>query len=319
MAVIRVKALKNGLRHSATVEARTYQATLRADVESVADGPIAVRDFLAVNFGLTAGATWRWPLAGAATESDPASFLQGIDISHDKDDGLSYRIVLDYKPIDPAQTGADSGGGAILNNWIMAPWTAPPSLDWASEQVEWAITHDRDGEPILNTAGDPFDPPILDSFSIPIATVSRVEKSYNPLWIPNYENTTNKNAWLGWAAETVLCKSIAGSRFIDPDWGVLWNVTYSYAFKPTVKAVDDTVIQAGWDAYVLNAGLREKKDGKLRPIHLGNAPTSTPLPLDDDGKYNPTGEPKYLTFKVKRTSDFDDFNMPLNLFSASTP
>lgn len=317
MAVVEVKALKDGIRHSVSVESRTYTATLRAKVSSVSDGPIAVRDYLATQFGLTAGASWRWPLGGVATETDPAAFLQGIDIAHETNDGLSYRVTLNYAPVDPAEFGA--GAGAVLNNWIMAPWTAPPTLDWASEQVEWALLRDRDGESILNTAGDPFDPPLLDSLSIPIATVSRVEKSYNPLWIPNYENTTNRNAWLGWPAESVLCRQITGSRFIDPDWGVLWTVVYSFAFRPEILAADSTVIDAGWDAYVLNAGLRELKDGKLRPILLGNSPASSPLPLDIDGKYDPQGDPEYLRFKVKRTSDFDDFNMPPDLFSASTP
>lgn len=316
MAVKRVKALKNGLRHSATVEARTYQATLRADVESVADGPIAVRSFLAANFGLTAGATWRWPLGGVATETDPAAFLQGVDIAHDSADGLSYRIVLDYKPIDPAEFGA-SGGGLV--NWIMAPWTAPPVLKWSSEDAEWAITHDREGKEILNKAGDPYDPPLMDVLAVPIATVSRVEKAFDPDWIIVYKNTVNRDPWLAWPAESVLCKDIVGDRFFDPDWGWLWTVTYTYGFKPAVKAADNTVIQAGWDAYVLNAGLREKKDGKLRPIMLGNAPASSPLPLDNDGKYAPNDPPVYLRFKVKPTSDFADFNMPLDLFSASTP
>jgi len=314
MSVLQVKAMKNGVRHNASVDGRNYQVTLRADVESVADGPIAVRDFLASNFGLVAGATWRWPLGGTATETDLGSFLQGVDISHLDNDGLSYRVVLDYKPLDPSVTP-----GTSLNAWIMTPWDAPPTLKWSSEEVEWAITHDRTGKEILNGAGDPYDPPILDSITVPIATVSRVEKAFDPDWILVYKNRLNDDVWLGWPAESVLCRDISGDRFYDPDWGWLWNVTYVYGFKPEIKADDDTVIQAGWDAYILNSGIRELRDGKLRPIILGNAPTSSPLPLTEDGEYDPDGSPNYLRFKVKLTVDFDDFGMPSNLFSASTP
>lgn len=314
MAVVRIKALKNGVRHSATVEGRTYSAVLRCDVESVADGPIAVRDYLA-NFGLVAGATWRWPLSGAATEIDLASFLQGVDISHDADDGLSYRVVLDYKPIDPAEFGAGGGG---LVNWIMAPWTAPPVLKWSSADMDWAITHDREGKPILNSADDPFDPPIVTQLTIPVATITRVEKAFDPDWILVFRNRVNKDPWLGWPAESVLCQDLTGDRIFDPDWGWLWTTTYTLAFKPSRTADNGAVMDAGWDAYVLNAGLRERKNGTLRPIMLGNAPASSPLPLDDDGEYDPNVA-IYRRFKIHRTANFDDFNFPTNLFSASTP
>jgi len=317
MSVLQVKALKNGVRHTASVDGRNYQATLRADVSSVADGPVAVRDYLAANFNLTAGATWRWPLGGTATETDFGSFLQGVDIQHLTDDGLSYRVVLDYKPIDPTQMGATPG--ASLSGWILTPWDAPPTLKWSSEEEEWAITHDREGTPIRNKAGDFYDPGLLSSITIPIATVSRVEKSFDPDWILVYKDRVNNASWLGWPAESVLCRDITGDRVYDADWGWLWNVTYVFAFKPEVKAPDDTVIQAGFDAHVLNAGLRELKSGKLRPIIIGNAPASSPLPLKTDGSYDPLGTPNYLRFKVKRTVDFGDFNMPANLFSASTP
>lgn len=323
MAIVNIEAVPAAVKHSASVSGgRNYSVELLAEVDSLVTGPIAIRNQLAA-WGFTAGSTYRWPLTGTIAEQDLGSFLQQIEVEPSTDDGLQYRVTLGYSPIDPTKDGVDPSDPTSVNNWIVSPWSATPTLTWTSEDSEFAVTHDRDGEPILNKAGDPFDPPLTVPITTPIAVVSRIEKSFNDDWVNLYKNRVNHAAWLGWSAESVLIKDITGERTLDPDWGVLWRVTYTFAFRPSVvvsTSGGDVVVYPGWAEQVLNSGLRELVSGELKPINLDGAPVSTPVPLKDDGtRAGPDDDPIFLTFNTRLKADFGGLNLPSDLFSASTP
>lgn len=324
MAIINLEAVKGAVSHSATVNGgRTYAVQLLAEVDDLVTGPIAIRNQLAA-LGYFPGSTYRWPLAGPIAEQDLGSFLRGLEVEPSAEDGLQYRVTLNYGPNDPAQEGVDAGQQQN-NNWIQFPWAAPPTLQWGAEEVEVALTHDRSGEPILNKAGDPFDPPLTISETVSVATVTRIEKSFDPQWITYFRGAINDDAWLGWERGSVLCQTISADRTHDADWGALWRVSYSFAFRPPIefppeRPWEDAKLRAGWAVQVLNAGLRQKVGDELKPILSDGAPVSAPVPLDDDGKVlDPEGEPGYLVFDVLPEADFNLFNFPSDLFSASTP
>jgi len=323
MAILNLEAVKGAVRHSASVSGgRTYGIELLAEVDDLITGPIAIRNQLAA-WGYAPGANYRWPLAGTIAEQDFGSFLQQIDIEPSSEDGLQYRVTLGFSPIDPSREGADSSNPTVTNNWIMSPFSATPTLHWTSEDVEFAITHDRDAKPVVNKAGDPFDPPLITTLTIPVAVVTRIEKSFNPAYITLFKSRVNSAVWQGWTAESVLIKDITGERTHDPDHGTLWRTSYSFAFNPSTIASTpggDKMVYPGWSTRVLNAGLRQLVGGILEPILAGGAPASTPVPLDNDGKaLEPDGEPVYLTFNTRLKADFDGLNLPSDLFSASTP
>lgn len=317
MAVKSIYPKKDAVSHSATVDGRSYSVELIAEVTDLSTGPVAIRDWLAAA-GFTAGAHYQYPL-GTPTEQDYGSYLQGLQITPNSACGRQYKVVLEYKSIDLINDGP--ANGTQVNNWVMSPTSAPPSLRWASEDVEFALTHDREGKPILNAAGDPYDPPLVEPLPTPVAYVSRVEPTFKKSWITLFKNTTNAAPWMGFPAESVLCRDITADRTYSPDHGKLWTVNYTFAFRPVVLATDDeTVLVAGWDIQVLNAGKRELK---LRPplttpirvpIYLEGSPTPDPVPLQLDGSYDPEGEPVYLRFAVKHARDFSFFNMPADLF-----
>jgi len=320
MSVISVRPKKDGVSHVADLVGREYTVELLAEVSDLSTGPIAIRDWLAAA-GFTAGAYYRWPL-GSPTEVDYASYLQRVRIAPAAATGLVYGVTLEYRPVDVVNNGPAQG--SQINNWIMAPTLAPPTLKWSSEDVEFACTHDRDGKPILNKAGDPFDPPITIFLATPVATISRVEATFNPAWITIYKETVNDGAWMGFPSESVLCKDITADQFHSPDHGYLFTVNYKFAFRPSVLGSDgETVIRAGWDAQVLNAGKRELRlrpplvEPTRVPIFIDDAPVSDPVPLDDNGQYDPEGEPNYLRFAIHPKKDFSFFNFPANLFSAT--
>ncbi|OJW12667.1 MAG: hypothetical protein BGO49_24925 [Planctomycetales bacterium 71-10] len=201
----------------------------------------------------------------------------------------------------------------------MAPWLAYPSLKWSSEDSEFYPTHDRTGKPILNSAGDIFDPSPSIPLPTPIATITRVEQGFLPIWITQFKGTVNAAPWMGFPAESVLCKDITADSSTDSDWGILYNVTYTFAFRPPILASDGvTIMVAGWDAFIANVGKRQLVDGKREEIRDKDGQSiSDPVPLQlVDGTYD-EDDPKtyYLRFPVYPTSDFSYFNFPANLFS----
>jgi len=226
---------------------------------------------------------------------------------------------MSYGPADPTNEGFDPSQ-ALHANWVAYPWSAPPTVKWSSYTEEISCLKDRNGDPIRNKAGDPISPPPTRPISTPVAVVTRIEKSFNPLYITLYKDTVNEFEWQGYPAESVLCKEIVGDRVVDPEWGVLWTVSYTFAFRPPVKASNDEVIVAGWDTQVLNAGYYYKRpDGWQSRIVVDGVPASEPVPLDNDGAVlAPAADPVYLAFKTFLTADFDDFNFASDLLTAST-
>ncbi|WP_337175374.1 hypothetical protein [Paludisphaera sp.] len=308
---------KTGSRHSANLTGRSYAVELIAVVDDLATGPKALRDQLAAA-GFVAGQGYQWPLPPAsAAESDPAARLTGMEVAQDATDGRNYTVTLAYQTHDPEKDNGAQGGGAATG-WVMAPWLAMPTLDWSSDDVDFYPTHDREGNPLVNSAGDPFDPGPSIKLPTPIATVARVEQGFLPEWITAFKGRVNDAPWMGYPAESVLCKDITAKRANDPDWGGLYTVTYTFAFRPPITSPSDKVIVAGWDLMIANLGKRRIVAGKPEEIRDKDAqPISDPVFLDpDDGSYDPDSppEPNYKVVPVYPTADFDFFNLPPALF-----
>lgn len=293
---------------------RSYTLVCRVETDNPLIGPRSA--MMAV--GVEAGAFYRFPLSGTAVEWDFAAYLTAIDAREVSEDGKSWDVTLSYSQTSPQDQAGGSGGGAMPGAFILSPFNIKPSVQWGSETEDVARTHDRDGEPILNTAGDPFDPPILVPVSNPVATIQRNLTSYDGSWVGSYKDHVNKSPWMGYPPNTVLCRDITGESVHDTDWGWYWRVTYQFAFRP-IWVKGGKVIQPGWSAQVLNAGMRQLKDGELEQILVQGVPASSPVPLKEDGsEAKPDDDPHYLTFDVYPEAEFDDLDLPPDLFSRSS-
>lgn len=294
---------------------RTYRITLDVLTDDELIGPRAIQ----LALGLSPSSTYRFPITTTKTEEDLGSYLQGVEVQT-LEGGLQHKVLLSFAPYDfKVDGGADNPQAA---SWIMAPFAAPPTLRWGSSSEDFAVTHDRDGVAILNTVGDPFDPPIQLPVSIPVLTVSRVLKSFDPTWITYFKDSVNGAEWLGWPLESVLCQEITADRFYDADWGWLWRQETQFAFRPSlvVEGATETTVDPGWAVQILNAGMRAKlPGGEVGAVRIDGQPISKPVPLSADGRYLPAEDPHYLSFNVRRTADFSLLDLPDDLFTASTP
>lgn len=270
--------------------------------------------------GLNVGDTYRYPLTGTPTETNATLFLQSINILGIDEDGRCARLGALFSRNDPSKDDR----GPVDEDGNRDPFAAPPKLRWASDVEEFAHTHDKDGTPILNTAGDPPSEPIITPVSVPTAIVSRMVREFDTAWIDSFRGRINATEWLGWPAGSVMCKEITADREWLPDvQGYGWAVEYQFAFKPPIvvdDGGDDVLIYPGWSAQVRNAGLREKVSGVIKQILVDDAPVSSPVGLKLDGtKAGPSDDPVYLTFDVHPEAEFADLDLPSDLFTVGTP
>lgn len=290
---------------------RTYTAELEVLTDAPEIGGKAVVDAL----NLFATMTYRWPFVGTATESDERCALTSVDAEPTTGDRKQWRVTLQFQP----RSWEGDQKGPVDEDGNRDPFQARPTLRTRSEVEEIAALKDRDGVPILNTAGDPFDPPLPRNRRTIVFEITRLERYFDPDLIDQYEDAVNATEWLGRPAESFKVLSITGDcNWVDDVGGYAWTVVYTIGYRKPVETSAGPV--SGWADLVLNAGLRQKVAGARKQITVDNAPVASPVPLKADGTAAaPADDPVYLTFKLCQTADFDELDLPADLLSIGTP
>lgn len=155
---------------------------------------------------------------------------------------------------------------------------------------------------VLNTAGLPFDPPLMEDRTDFVLTATINTPDLDAAGLAAIRDATNKTTWYGLPPRTVRCTGISADA--NNENGVdFWAKTFSFSVK------EDT-----WDRVILNAGFAELRPASvLVPVDrwipfrdsYGN-PAQEPIPLDEDGAFLPPGgEPIYRTFQTLKQVDFN--------------
>ena len=61
------------------------------------------------------------------------------------------------------------------------PTNDPATITWGSEQFQRVVVVDKEGDAVVNSAGDPFDPPIMADDSRRVVTVTKNLNRYKAL------------------------------------------------------------------------------------------------------------------------------------------
>lgn len=293
-------------------QGRTYVVTLDATSDADVVGVKAVGDALTAA-GLTIGSAYRWPSIGTAVETDPALFLSAIDCDPEDEDGYMYRCTLTYGVLDVSNLGQDGMGG-------YDPFGVPPTFRAYSEDEEFNPLFDYNGVPIVNSCRD-----FLTDVKVPIPVltfeVGVTVPTFDWSLIKSHKHHLNSSAWEGFAAGTVYCRDITPQRVWDDRAGFYkWEVGYVFQVKdPVLKSYASQSVATipGWSAIVLDAGLREKKGGKIvRVLDDAGAPITDPIPLKADGtRVGPTEDFHVLAFDVLPRADFSTIPIPSGIFA----
>ncbi|SIO60126.1 hypothetical protein SAMN05444166_6276 [Singulisphaera sp. GP187] len=261
---------------------RSYRRTWYVQTDDARVGPGAILAALPVAIG---------QVYDTGYESDHGSFCQSLTVTERDEDGRGWEAVAEYGPYDASQFAAD-------------PVDRQPQVSWDEEQYQEAITEDVNGKPIVNSAGDPFDPPVMKDRSRPILVLIRNEPSYDPALAHSFQDKINSTPFFGADPEYVKVKKITPQRAFNPDIGWYWVVTYNFVFndKP-------------WKSRVPNLGFRRldpsNSQKKIEITDEYGQKISSPWPLSLTGQPLPkdsNAKAVTLEFDVHEKIDFAVFN-----------
>lgn len=207
-------------------------------------------------------------LLGTPHPHDPKAMLSDYDITRRPtraphcawDVGLSYST--DAPPLE--SNSVDPELARIKRNWQ------------TTEQTLY-IVRDRNGDPILNAAGDPFDGGIPITMELPTLVYERNELNFNGALMTLYANSLNSDVYSGAEPGTLKLKISAQETF-ESDF-IYWKVRYEMAY-----------FFLGWQPKPMNAGLYQVTGGfHRRCVDRDNRPVMSPVPLTESGEQVPTG------------------------------
>jgi hypothetical protein len=232
--------------------------------------------------------------SNAPLEWDDATTLSELQFERESQDGYSWIVTAQYTYFDP--------------------FNLPPRVTRDYQPMERILDIDWNGASVLNSAKDPFDPPILRDESRPIYTIRRYQYDFDETWPERYRDTINDDTCLGYPPLWVKCNKITAERKWSASLkipkinnGYFYDVGFEVAINP------DT-----WVKMVLDQGYRElDSSGNKTIITLSDGTAvTTPVPLDGNGKkiLVKAGGPLvgvYLNFHAYREQHFAPLGLSL--------
>lgn len=178
-----------------------------------------------------------------------------------------------------------SGGGRIEAD--KGPLAQRPTRRWSwqssTEQVDW----DFAGKPIVNSAGQPLDPPLTMEIIDPVLEISRNEPLRDASSMIAYRMAINSDPFYGAAPGQARMLSVS-SEEVQEEKLVYLRTIYRIAFRPGPQGEADAEKKA-WCTRVMDQGTCEGGDWgqghELKPIYDEHGvPISSPVKLDGNGK-----------------------------------
>ncbi len=237
-------------------------------------------------------------------EYDRGSFAETIEAVNDSDvnnAGIQWTVTVSYGPYDAGTFGQD-------------PSLWPIKVSFGGERTEKVISKDRNGNPITNSAGDPFDPPITIDDSRSTMTVTRNElvSAFDLTLAELYRDKINNAEWNGFDAFTVKLGIITTSEPQYDSNAQVYYYTVTYPF---------TIDRKGWQKDILDSGCNELDAYDIpKPIMNQGQQVSDPVPLDGSGhRLDVGGDPVYITVDAYDEIDFSGLNIDLSTRLGALP
>lgn len=158
------------------------------------------------------------------------------------------------------------------------PLTDPAEIEWATEQFQRPCEKDKDGNGIVNSAGDPPDPPAQRDDSRVTATISK-NLATVPSWILTYRDAVNDDAFQldGITIPKGIAKiqAVRVSKWQERNDYLFRVVTLTMHFAPTDEE--------DWPITFLDRGFRERIDGVMYQITNGGDKEEVTAPVKLNG------------------------------------
>lgn len=291
MSIIDVKEDWRGLGVEMDTESATAPRIFTVKFDA-ADEPIQ-RPFLAEN---AAGI----PMLNSAHPYKPWLFVKNKSVDNINLGPFDFKVSVNYttRSTIGGQEGESQDPTA---NPLAAPWI----VEWDFATSNETINTDIDGKPIMNSAGESYDPPITKDVHDLLLKIQRNEAAFNSIVANNYKNAINSDLFWGFASGLVKCVQFTARTAIS---GQFWYWQVRYAFQIRLD---------GWLRRIIDEGYRTKTgelnaDGseKYKEIKdIDGVKLSQPALLNGEGYRLPqscidAGSTAFLYFKLNKSLPF---------------
>ena len=200
------------------------------------------------------------------------------------------------------------------------------SMAWQEVAEYTATTSEHNGvreingdQPIENSAGQPFDPPLMrDHHDLTIQMQKFLPLGgYDVLKVKDLIGKVNNKPWFGLPAQQVMLTAATAANVTESNAEVVTSTT-SFQVRVTVDAYFNETL--GWNpvrlldrgrvAFASEADVDGENTGETTKDKNG-VQTGAIVKLDGNGKQlHPSGRAVYLDFDKYETADFDGLNLP---------
>ena len=263
---------------------RSYTRAFKIDTDDILDDAYA------------AGSVNGLPLIGDAHPSDLRAYCHSVDIKC-TDPWRGWVYTAQYKTNDGSGSINESGGGSNPNapdpKKDQNPENDTDGVSWSSEQYQVLATTgflNNAGAriPIVNTAGDPFDPAAVKDDSLWVATIvtkKRLGINRVKTWVNrvNEDNFTIDGLAVEERQARIRSVSISGPEFRNQFRFNTTTIVIEINLGP--KFVD---VATSTDLSIMNVGFRQLvggvREAMTDPDEDGNdIPIAAPVGLDING------------------------------------
>jgi hypothetical protein len=232
------------------------------------------------------------------------SSLPRIGTVHNED-ATAYCVNLTVNNVKPWKwwivTADYSSEREITEN----PLSEPAAITWTSEQFQKRAVLDRVGNGIVNSAGDPFDPPLMMDDSRRVVTISK-NLAVVPAWILTYQDAVNSSSF-------IVDGITVGAGFAKVQSVTVGETQRRNGTAFRVVTLVMHLQKTGWALTHEDVGFREIGDGtgygdRQNILNDGDDERPTaPVALDGAGNHqaSPTASTiEVLSFDVYEQKDF---------------
>lgn len=197
------------------------------------------------------------------------------DVTADHNTGVAWKVSVTYSS-NPGQSVINNSNGNGSD-----PLSEPARISWSGENFQQVAVVDIDDNPILNSAGDPYDPPLMKDFSRPVATI-RKNIASAPAWILTSHDAINSDEFV---IDGLTCE-VGKAKLKRADISE-WQYRNGIAYRELTLVIH--FAKDGWTRKVLDAGFRRKYNDTERELITLTAEDGTPqyppgpVPLDGSG------------------------------------
>lgn len=202
-------------------------------------------------------------------KEDTFSFLVGGKFRPLSTDKLvGWLLTLSYQPVNP--------------NLIGNPLDRYPVASYQILKSTRPCDQDVNGNAILNSAGEPFSPPIEVNVTSLMLSITRNESSFSALYAAGFTDMVNSDNFPtssgNIAANYMKVDSIIG----NPAWTVTTGIYYQVNYQ--FEILNANAVPQGWTRRILDAGKNKLVSGALYKIYDPQGlPVTDPIPLDGSG------------------------------------